>query len=194
MKALPDKKLWKKYRFIAGVDEAGRGPLAGPVVAAAVILPRDFVHPEIDDSKKLSPKKRDRLYEVITNSAIAYAFGVVDAGTIDAINILQATRSAMSNAVFKLNPTPEFVLIDALRLDALPYRHFALTKGDTLSISIASASILAKVYRDSIMCDYHKTFPQYRFDKHKGYPTKLHRARIRQFGSCPIHRKSFHLL
>ncbi len=194
MQALPDQKLWKKHRFIAGVDEAGRGPLAGPVVAAAVILPRDFVHPEIDDSKKLSPKKRDRLFEVICSAAISYAFGVVDAGTIDDTNILQATKSAMSNAVLKLDPAPEFVLIDALRLDRLPYQQFAFTKGDTLSISIAAASILAKVYRDSIMCDYHKTFPQYRFDKHKGYPTKLHRARIRQFGSCPIHRKSFHLL
>jgi ribonuclease HII len=194
VKALPDKRLWKKHKLIAGVDEAGRGPLAGPVVAAAVILPKGFVHPEIDDSKKLSPKKRNRLYEVITGSAVAYSFGVVDARVIDDINILEATKSAMSTAVFTLNPTPEFVLIDALRIEALPYQQFALTKGDTLSISIAAASILAKVHRDSIMCDYHKTYPQYQFDKHKGYPTKLHRTCIRKFGSCPIHRKSFHLL
>lgn len=194
MKALPDKKLWKKHKLIAGVDEAGRGPLAGPVVAAAVILPKDFVHPEIDDSKKLSPKKRNRLYDVITGSAIAYSFGVVNARVIDDINILEATKSAMSTAVFKLNPIPEFVLIDALRIDALPYQQSALIKGDTLSISIAAASILAKVHRDAIMCDYHKTYPQYQFDKHKGYPTKLHRARIKEFGSCSIHRKSFHLL
>jgi ribonuclease HII len=194
VKALPDKKLWKKHKLIAGVDEAGRGPLAGPVVAAAVILPKDFVHPEIDDSKKLSPKKRNRLYDVITGSAIAYSFGVVNARVIDDINILEATKSAMSTAVFKLNPIPEFVLIDALRIDALPYQQSALIKGDTLSISIAAASILAKVHRDAIMCDYHKTYPQYQFDKHKGYPTKLHRARIKEFGSCSIHRKSFHLL
>lgn len=194
MKALPDKKLWKKHKLIAGVDEAGRGPLAGPVVAAAVILPKDFIHPEIDDSKKLSPKKRNRLYDVITGSAIAYSFGVVNARVIDDINILEATKSAMSTAVFKLNPIPEFVLIDALRIDALPYQQSALIKGDTLSISIAAASILAKVHRDAIMCDYHKTYPQYQFDKHKGYPTKLHRARIKEFGSCFIHRKSFHLL
>ena len=140
MKALPDKKLWKKHKLIAGVDEAGRGPLAGPVVAAAVILPKDFVHPEIDDSKKLSPKKRNRLYDVITGSAIAYSFGVVNARVIDNINILEATKSAMSTAVFKLNPIPEFVLIDALRIDALPYQQSALIKGDTLSISIAAAS------------------------------------------------------
>lgn len=194
MKALPDKKLWKKHKLIAGVDEAGRGPLAGPVVAAAVILPKDFVHPEIDDSKKLSPKKRNRLYDIITGSAIAYSFGVVNARVIDDINILEATKSAMSTAVFKLKPIPEFVLIDALRIDALPYQQSALIKGDTLSISIAAASILAKVHRDAIMCDYHKTYPQYQFDKHKGYPTKLHRARIKEFGSCSIHRKSFHLL
>jgi len=194
VKALPDQRLWKKYNLIAGVDEAGRGPLAGPVVAAAVILPRNFFHPEIDDSKKLSPPKRERLYRIIKRSAIAYAFGIVDAHVIDSINILEATKSAMHTAITTLNPQPEYVLIDALKINTLPYRQFALTKGDTLSISIAAASILAKVHRDTIMCSYHKFYPQYEFDKHKGYPTKLHRACLRKYGSSPIHRKSFKLL
>ena len=194
MKALPDQKLWKKYNLIAGVDEAGRGPLAGPVVAAAVILPKGFLHPEIDDSKRLSPAKREGLCETITRYAIAYSFGIVEASAIDTINILQATKSAMYTAITGLNPPPQFVLIDALAVDALPFKQFALTKGDTLSISIAAASILAKVRRDSIMREYHKSYPQYEFHRHKGYPTKLHRDCIRKYGSCPIHRKSFRLL
>lgn len=194
MKALPDQKLWKKYNFIAGVDEAGRGPLAGPVVAAAVILPKNFLHPEIDDSKRLSPAKREGLYETITRYAIAYSFGIVGASTIDATNILQATKFAMHTAITGLNPPPQFVLIDALAVDALPFKQFALTKGDTLSISIAAASILAKVRRDSMMREYHKSYPQYHFHRHKGYPTKLHRDCLRKYGSCPIHRKSFRLL
>jgi ribonuclease HII len=194
VKALPDLKLWKKYNLIAGVDEAGRGPLAGPVVAAAVILPRNFFHPEIDDSKKLAPAKRERLYGIIIDSAIDHAFGVVDARIIDTINILEATKSAMNTAITTLNPPPQFVLIDALKIDELPYQQFALTKGDTLSISIAAASILAKVRRDAMMCKYHKSYPQYHFHRHKGYPTRLHRECIRKYGSCPIHRKSFRLL
>jgi ribonuclease HII len=194
VKALPDKRLWKKYNLIAGVDEAGRGPLAGPVVAAAVILPKNFFHSEIDDCKKIPPIKRERLHEIIKSTAIAYAFGIVDADVIDRINILQATKSAMHIAITNLNPPPEYVLIDALKLDVLPYKQFALIKGDTLSISIAAASILAKVHRDAIMCDYHKSYPQYEFNKHKGYPTKLHRACLRKYGSSPIHRKSFRLL
>lgn len=194
MKALPDQKLWKKYNLIAGVDEAGRGPLAGPVVAAAVILPKDFLHPEIDDSKRLSPAKREGLYETITRYAIAYSFGIVGASTIDVINILQATKSAMYTAITSLDPPPQFVLVDALAVDALPFKQFALTKGDTLSISIAAASILAKVRRDSMMREYHKSYPQYHFHRHKGYPTKLHRDCLRKYGSCPIHRKSFRLL
>jgi ribonuclease HII len=180
VKALPDQKLWKKYNLIAGVDEAGRGPLAGPVVAAAVILPKDFLHPEID--------------ETITRYAIAYSFGIVEANTIDATNILQATKSAMYTAITSLDPPPQFVLIDALAVDSLPFKQFALTKGDTLSISIAAASILAKVRRDSMMREYHKFYPQYHFHRHKGYPTKLHRDCLRKYGSCPIHRKSFRLL
>jgi ribonuclease HII len=194
VRALPDQNLWKRYRLIAGVDEAGRGPLAGPVVAAAVILPRNYFHPAIDDSKKIQAPKRMVLSEMLKRTAIAYAFGIVDADIIDRINILEATKSAMHTAVMSLNPPPEFVLIDALTIDLLPYKQSALIKGDTLSISIAAASILAKVHRDAIMCDYHASFPQYKFNQHKGYPTKLHRACIRKYGSCPIHRKSFKLL
>ena len=194
MKALPDQQLWKKYRFIAGCDEAGRGPLAGPVVAAAVILPRNFIHPEIDDSKKLAPAKRERLYDTITTCATAYAFGIVEARTIDATNILHATKLAMFTAITDLDPHPQFVLIDALNIEQLPYQQLALVRGDTLSISIAAASILAKVRRDAMMCEYHNSYPQYYFHKHKGYPTRLHRECIRKYGSCPIHRKSFRLL
>ncbi len=194
MKALPDLQLWKKYSLIAGVDESGRGPLAGPVVAAAVILPRDYVHPEIDDSKKLSPNKRATLYKIIAEKAIAYSFGIVDAGTIDIINILEATKQAMRSAIAQLDPMPQYVLIDGLGIGELPVRYEALIKGDSLSTSIAAASILAKVHRDMIMCEYHESYPQYYFNRHKGYPTKLHRDCIQKYGSCPIHRKSFQLL
>jgi len=194
VKALPDQKLWEKYRFIAGCDEAGRGPLAGPVVAAAVILPRYFIHAEIDDSKKLSPAKRERLYDIITSRAIAYSFGTVEAETIDAINILHATKLAMTKAITDLAPHPQLVLIDALKIEQLPYDQLALIRGDTLSISIAAASILAKVHRDAMMCEYHNSYPQYHFNQHKGYPTRLHRECLRKYGTCPIHRKSFRLL
>jgi ribonuclease HII len=194
VKALPDLKLWKKFSLVAGVDESGRGPLAGPVVAAAVILPRDYVHPEIDDSKKLTPSKRRDLYVTITEEAIAYSFGIVDAATIDIINILQATRKAMRDALVQLNPAPQYVLIDGLRIGEIEFDYDAIVKGDRLSISIGAASILAKVYRDEIMCEYHESYPHYHFNRHKGYPTKLHRNCIQKYGSCPIHRKSFRLL
>lgn len=194
MKALPDLSLWRKYKFVAGVDEAGRGPLAGPVVAAAVILPRQYRHPGIDDSKRLSPARREEIYAVITGAAIAYSFGIVDAATIDTVNILQATRMAMRDAVAGLKPPPQFVLIDGQSIGEFSFPYQPLIKGDTLSISIAAASILAKVRRDAIMRDFHRSYPQYEFQKHKGYPTRLHRARIQQHGTCPIHRKSFKLL
>ncbi len=194
MKALQDKKLWQNHSFIAGVDEAGRGPLAGPVVASAVILPRHFFHPDIDDSKKLSPQKREYLYDIITHTALSFSFSVVGADIIDEVNILNATRRAMHDAINQLSPQPEIVLVDGMRLENCSVAHIPLIKGDTLSISIAAASILAKVRRDQIMCTYHKTYPQYHFYKHKGYPTKLHRQCIAQFGPCPIHRKTFRLL
>lgn len=194
MEALPDKNLWTKYNFIAGCDEAGRGPLAGPVIAAAVILPRNFFHPAINDSKKLSPAQRAKTYPIITAAAVAYAFGIVDHLVIDEINILNATKRAMREAIRGLSVSPEAVLIDAVKLDDLGCEQISLIRGDTLSISIAAASILAKVRRDGIMVEFGKMYPLYQFHRHKGYPTALHRACIKKFGPCPIHRKSFRLL
>ncbi len=194
MRALPDKQLWKRFNLVAGVDEAGRGPIAGPVVASAVILPQNFFNPEIDDSKNLSVATRERLYAIITRVALSFSFGIVDSDLIDEINILQATKLAMRKAIDGLHPQPEIVLIDALLIEGLPLQQIGLVKGDTLSISIAAASILAKVKRDALMCEYHKQYPHYQFFKHKGYPTKLHRRCIREFGPCPIHRKTFRLL
>jgi len=194
LEALPDKSLWAKYNFIAGCDEAGRGPLAGPVVAAAVILPRNFFHPAINDSKKLSPAQRAKAYPIITAAAVAYAFGIVDHLVIDEINILNATKRAMLGAIRGLSVLPEAVLIDAVKLEDLGCEQISLIRGDTLSISIAAASILAKVRRDGIMVEYHQLYPAYQFHQHKGYPTTLHRKCIKKFGPCPIHRKSFKLL
>lgn len=194
MKALLDNKLWKTYNFIAGVDEAGRGPLAGPVVAAAVILPRNFHHPEINDSKLLSPEKRTTLFDLICKSAIGYGFGIVDHTVIDEINILNATKQAMSIALRNTTSTPELVLIDALTLEDLTCKQFALFQGDTFSISIAAASILAKVKRDGIMCEYHAQYPVYGFNRHMGYATKHHREQLKLHGPCAIHRRSFRLL
>ncbi len=194
MRALPDKQLWKRHNLLAGVDEAGRGPLAGPVVASAVILPKNFHNTEIDDSKKLSLAKREKLYRVIKDAALCYAHGIVDPFTIDEINILNATKLAMQRAIYGLFPQPEVILIDALNIEGLPFQQIALVKGDTVSISIAAASILAKVTRDAIMKDYHRKYPQYCFHKHKGYPTKLHRECIMKYGPCSIHRKTFRLL
>lgn len=194
MKEVIDYKFWQKFNFIAGCDEAGRGPLAGPVVAAAVILPKNFYHPEIDDSKKLSATKRETLYKLIQDSAVSYAFGIVAPDVIDRINILEATKLAMAQAINGLSQNPEIVLIDAIKIDNLSYKQLPIIKGDTLSINIASASILAKVKRDSIMLEYHRQFPMYGFDKHKGYPTAYHRACIKKYGSCPVHRRSFRLM
>ena len=178
-------------RDIAGIDEAGRGPLAGPVVAAAVILPSAFHDPEINDSKKLSPKKRQRLYGKIYTQAVAVGIGIVDALEIDRINILQASLLAMSMAVDNLAPRPDFLLIDGtftIRCD-LPQK--PIVKGDARSISSAAASIVAKVSRDRLMEIYHLYYPQFDFPRHTGYPTKMHKEAIREFGCCPIHRRSF---
>jgi ribonuclease HII len=194
LEALPDKSLWAKYNLIAGCDEAGRGPLAGPVIAAAVILPRNFFHPAINDSKQLSAAQRAKAYPIITRAAVAYAFGIVDHRVIDEINILNATKRAMLDAIRSLSVPPEAVLIDAVKLDDLGCEQISLIRGDTLSISIAAASILAKVKRDGIMVEYADLYPLYQFERHKGYPTALHRDCIKKFGPCPIHRRSFKLL
>ncbi len=179
------------YALIAGVDEAGRGPLAGPVVSAAVILPPDFQARNITDSKKLSPRQRARLFTHIYDQAQAIGIGIVDALEIDRINILQAARLSMVMALDNLGPRPDYVLVDgnfSLQTD-LP--HQPIVKGDARSVSIASASIVAKVTRDSLMLRYHDDFPQYGFDRHKGYPTKAHKAAIAIHGPCRIHRRSF---
>lgn len=179
------------FRAVAGIDEAGRGPLAGPVVSAAVILPQAFSVADVTDSKKLSAKKRVRLYEKIYAQAVSVGIGIVDAAEIDRINILQASLLAMSIATRNLDPQPDCLLIDgpfriSSRLSQKP-----IVRGDTLSVSIAAASIVAKVTRDRLMEGYHEYFPQFGFYQHKGYPTRAHKAAIREFGYCPIHRKTF---
>lgn len=182
----------KGYSLIAGIDEAGRGPLAGPVVAAAVILPNDELIEGINDSKKLSEKKREKLYDEITSKAIAWAVGIVDNETIDKINILEATRLAMHNAIEGLNVKPEYILIDAeKKVDTNGIPYLPIIKGDALSISIGAASIIAKVTRDRMLYEYDKEYPEYGFAKHKGYGTKVHIDAIKEHGLCKIHRKSF---
>jgi ribonuclease HII len=181
------------YQLVAGIDEAGRGPLAGPVVAAAVILPPGYLNSEINDSKKLSAGKREELYETISKEAVAIGMMVVDADTIDRVNILQATLQAMRDAVLELPSSPDFLLIDGNQRIPILTPQKPIVKGDSLSISIAAASIIAKVSRDRIMEMYHRQFPQYNFQQNKGYGTKEHLDAIKQFGICKIHRKSFHV-
>ena len=176
---------------VAGVDEAGRGPLAGPVAVAAVILPHEAHLPHINDSKKLSAAVREALYEQIVSAAISYHVTLIDAETIDRMNILQATRMGMYEAIASLSPTPEEVLIDAVELPKLTMPSNSIIKGDAKSASIAAASILAKVTRDHLMEQYDTEYPHYGFAKHKGYGTQEHIDAIRKYGVCPIHRKSF---
>jgi len=179
------------YRIIAGIDEAGRGPLAGPVIAAAVILPPGYEHPEITDSKKLSPRRRERLCEVIERDAVSIGIGVVEAPVIDAVNILQATLLAMKEAVLELSPSPDYLLIDGLNRIDLAIHQETIIRGDSRSLSVASASIVAKVSRDRLMEMYHRQFPQYNFLRNKGYGTREHREAILKFGRSKIHRRSF---
>ena len=177
--------------LVAGMDEAGRGPLAGPVVAAAVILnPENPVY-GVDDSKKLSPKKRAALKLEIEEKAISVGVGIVDVETIDSINILEATKLAMKKAVAQLNPQPELLLIDAVQLKDLPIAQQPIIKGDALSVSIAAASIIAKETRDEMLKAYDELYPEYGFASHKGYGTKQHMDAIRNLGPLPIHRKTF---
>lgn len=176
--------------FIAGMDEAGRGPLAGPVVAAIAIMPLDDIIEGVDDSKKVSEKKREKLYDLIREKAIAYKIVAVDEKTIDEINILEATKKAMYECIDTLAIKPDIVLVDAVKLKAkVPTR--PIIKGDALSYSIAAASILAKVYRDRLMREYDAVYPGYGFIKHKGYGTKDHIDALKSLGPCPIHRKTF---
>ena len=186
-----EKEIWAKGRIPAGVDEAGRGPLAGPVVAAAVVLPDDCIIEGLDDSKKLTHTKRVRIYKEIESLAISYAVGIVEPEEIDRINILQAALLAMEISVKKLTTKPDYLLIDGNQRTSLLLMQETIVKGDSKSCSIAAASIIAKVTRDSIMEEYHKQYPEYNFKGHKGYPTKEHYEAIREHGPCPIHRKSF---
>jgi len=180
------------FNNVCGTDEAGRGPLAGPVFAAAVILDKNNIIDGINDSKKLSEKKREEIYEKIKQSAVAYCVAYVDEKEIDEINILNASMLAMRKAVLGLGITPDIVLVDGNRtpdLDAIPAE--AVVKGDAKSASIAAASILAKVERDRFMLRLHEKYPMYHFDKHKGYPTKLHYEAIAEYGIIDAHRKTF---
>lgn len=181
----------KGCKYICGVDEVGRGPLAGPVVCAAVIMPLDDIIEGVDDSKKLSAKKREMLSEKILKTAVAYSICRVESEIIDEINILQATRLCMKNAVESLTVAPDFVLTDGnMTLDiAVPQR--SIIKGDALSYSIGAASIIAKVYRDKLMTDYAEIYPQYGFESNVGYGSKAHMQAIERFGLTPIHRRSF---
>jgi len=186
-----EKEIWAKGRIPAGVDEAGRGPLAGPVVAAAVVLPDDCKIEGLDDSKKLPHSKRKKILEEIKLTAISYAVGIVEPEEIDKINILRASLLAMEISVKKLRTKPDYLLIDGNQKTSLLLMQETIVKGDSKSCSIAAASILAKVTRDSIMEEYHLIYPEYNFKSHKGYPTKEHYQAIKEYGPCPIHRKTF---
>ncbi len=177
---------------IAGIDEAGRGALAGPVVAAAVILPEKFRHKRLNDSKQLAPELREEIYvDLTSNLEIAWAIGVVDHVEIDRINILRASHRAMRAAIEALNALPDHVLIDGLPVVPFPFPQTAIVEGDCVSLSIAAASVIAKVTRDRMMRDFCGQFPEYYFSQHKGYGTELHLLRLHEFGPCPIHRRSF---
>ncbi len=181
----------KGYKHIAGIDEAGRGPLAGPVVSAAVILPPNFSCPGVTDSKKLSEKKREALFPLIKAQALAVGIGVADHKEIDQINILAASLLSMKRAVIDLATGPDYLLIDGKFTIDMDLPQQAIIKGDSRSISIAAASIIAKVTRDRIMAKLHNTYPQYNFIRHKGYPTKAHKQAIIDYGPCPVHRTTF---
>jgi len=177
---------------VAGVDEAGRGALAGPVVACAMVLPVGLVIEGVNDSKKLSQKRREELAKVIKSKALSYAFGIVDVNVIEEINILQASLLAMRLAVVELKPAPQVALIDGNKLPSnIPYEAHCIKQGDSASHLIAAASILAKVERDAIMLELHGKYPMYGFDKHKGYGTAVHKLALKEYGLCPQHRVGF---
>ena len=190
---IEEELIQKGYKYIAGIDEAGRGPLAGPVVAAAVILPRDYNSDILNDSKKISPKVREKLYEELTDplSKVAWGYSVISPEIIDEINILNATHRAMSESVLNLETEPSFAIIDGNPVKGFPYPYQAVVKGDEKCLSIAAASIIAKVERDRLMLKYAEKYPEYGFERHKGYGTKLHLNALKEFGASPIHRQSF---
>ena len=194
---MPDLEMEKElladgWVRVAGVDEAGRGPLAGPVAAAAVVLPHDFACPWLDDSKKLTAKRRDELFEVLTtDGSVSWALAYAEVGEIEALNILKATHMAMGRAVAALSQAPDYCLIDGLDVPGFPLASRGVVKGDGLSLSIAAASVIAKVSRDRRMKEYATEFPQYGFENHKGYGTKAHLDALRNHGHCRIHRQTF---
>lgn len=180
--------LGKKY--IVGLDEAGRGPMAGPLVVGAVIFPQGYYNDKINDSKKLSEKKREELYQIIIQEALAYQIEIIDVADVDRLNVYQASKKGMIDAIDHLSIRPDYALTDAMPLGDV-IEHQAIVKGDAKSLSIGAASILAKVTRDRIMNDYAKIYPEYGFEKHKGYPTKQHKEALKTYGVTPIHRRSF---
>lgn len=180
------------YSFVAGLDEVGRGCIAGPVVAAACILDPSKPYPQkLDDSKKLTPELREEIAFELKETCIAYAIGQIEADEIDQINILEATKKAMLQAIAALEPAADYLLIDALRLKACPLPQRDIIRGDSISASIAAASVLAKTYRDDLMRQHHETYPEYGFDSHKGYGAAVHWKALYEHGACPIHRKTF---
>lgn len=185
------EREYQDYRLIAGIDEAGRGPLAGPVVAAAVILPKDARILYLNDSKQLSPAKREELYDVVMEEAVSVGVGQASPETIDRVNILQATYIAMREAVSKLSPAPDLLLNDAVTIPGIGTRQVPIIKGDGKSLSIAAASVIAKVTRDRMMVMYDSLYPEYGFAGHKGYGSEKHILALKEYGPCPIHRRSF---
>ena len=188
-----EEDLYEKgVEYICGIDEAGRGPLAGPVVVASVIMPKDSMIEGVNDSKKVSEKKREKLYEEITKEAISYGVAIIDQNEIDRINILNATKHGLTTSIKELKVKPDIILVDALtKIDTCGIPYNSIIKGDAKSYSIAAASIIAKVTRDRIMRQWDEVYPQYGFAKHKGYGTAAHIAAIKEHGLCPIHRRSF---
>lgn len=188
-----DKEFFNKgLSYVAGIDEAGRGPLAGPVVVACVIMPKNSMIEGINDSKKISEKKRETLYEKILEEAVSYGVGIINQEEIDEINILQATKKALTEAVKSMKIKPQVILVDALTgIDTIGIPYKSIIKGDAKSYSIGAASIIAKVTRDRIMREWDKVYPQYGFAGHKGYGTAKHMQAIREYGICPLHRKTF---
>lgn len=185
------EKEYSQYDFICGIDEVGRGPLAGPVVAGAVVLPKGSRILYINDSKKLSAKKREELFDIIKEEAVSVGIGMASPERIDEINILQATYEAMQQAICKLNPAPDMLLVDAVTIPEVTTKQVGIVKGDAKSVSIAAASILAKVTRDRMMVELDEAYPEYGFAQHKGYGSAAHIEALKKYGPCPIHRESF---
>ena len=192
IKKIEDEWYKKGADYICGIDEAGRGPLAGPVVVASVIMPADSMIEGVNDSKKVSEKKREKLYDQILEEAISYGVGIIGQDEIDEINILNATKKGLTMSLQELTVKPDLIIVDALtHIDTMGIPYESIIKGDAKCYSIAAASIIAKVTRDRIMREWDKVYPQYGFEKHKGYGTAAHIAAIREYGLCPIHRRSF---